>query len=77
MDVNTNTNNTPQQKPIKPVQELMARDVNRKEFLSIVGVGALTIIGLGPILHFLTGKSSQTVIHRYQKSGFGSGPYGV
>jgi hypothetical protein len=69
-------NNTP--KPVKPIQELLTKEVDRGEFLSIVGVGALTIVGLGPIVHFLTGKGhKQTIIHKTQTSGFGSGPYGA
>jgi hypothetical protein len=72
--------NTNQSKPVKPITELLTKEVNRTEFLSIVGVGALGVVGLGPILHFLTGKggSSSTVIHKHQaESGFGAGPYGV
>jgi hypothetical protein len=68
-------------KPVKPIQELLTREVNRTEFLSIVGLGALTLIGLGPIIHFLTGKGSSktTIIHKNENSsaGFGAGPYGV
>lgn len=81
MNKNTNSN-TPvklgQQKPVKPIQELLTREVNRTEFLSIVGFGALALIGLGPIIHFLTGKTSKASTHaKHQSSGFGSGPYGV
>ncbi len=73
--------NTNQSKPVKPITELLTKEVNRTEFLSIVGVGALAVVGLGPIVHFLTGKggSKATVIHKHQNvgSGFGAGPYGV
>ncbi len=75
--------NINQQKNVKPIQELLTREVNRTEFLSIVGLGALTVVGLGPIVHFLTGKGKTTVIHKHQtansgsKVGFGAGPYGV
>lgn len=71
----------PHQKTLKPVQELLNREVNRTEFLSIIGFGALTLIGLGPIIHFLTGKGHNTkVIVQHEKTaptGFGAGPYGV
>jgi hypothetical protein len=74
--MNDQISNTP--KNVKPIQELLAREVNRTEFLSIVGVGVLTAIGLGPIMHFLTGKGGKsTILHKHQSSGFGSGPYGV
>jgi hypothetical protein len=63
--------------PLKPVQALLTKEVNRTEFLSILGVGALSAVGLGPIYKFLTGKGSTTVHHKSQTSGFGSGPYGV
>lgn len=70
-----------QDKPVKPIQELLTREVDRTEFLSIVGFGALAVIGLGPVIHFLTGKGGgkTTVIHKNQTSGskFGTGPYGV
>lgn len=78
MDQNTSN----QKKAVKPIQELLTREVNRTEFLSIVGFGALALVGLGPIIHFLTGKGGKTtVIHKTEASqsevGFGAGPYGV
>jgi hypothetical protein len=70
---------TNQTKPVKPIHQLLAREVNRTEFLSIVGVGLLTVVGLGPLLNFLTGKggSKTTIVHNKKSSGFGSGPYGI
>lgn len=69
-------------KPVAPIHELLAKEVNRKEFLSIVGLGVLTVVGLGPIIKFLTGKNSEInrtiVTNKVPKEvGFGSGPYGV
>jgi len=79
---NNQNNQIPSDNPVKPIQELLTREVNRTEFLSVVGIGTLTVLGLSPIIHFLTGKggSKTTVIHKNQNSrnsGFGSGPYGV
>jgi hypothetical protein len=71
--------NQPAKKPIAPIHELLTKEVNRKEFLSIVGFGALAVVGLDPIFKFLTGKGSSKVnVHQESsKVGFGSGPYGV
>ncbi len=67
------------QETIKPITTLLAKEVNRTEFLSIVGFGALTLVGLGPIIKFLTDKGSLNTksSNRFRTEGFGSGPYGV
>jgi hypothetical protein len=50
----TNKDLITQQNPIKPLQALLAKEVHRKEFFKIIGLGTLMVVGLGPILHFLT-----------------------
>jgi hypothetical protein len=66
-------------KVIKPIQELLTKEVDRKEFFSILGLGAITVIGLAPLVKFLTGKDATRTIFHSKKytSGYSSGPYGV
>jgi hypothetical protein len=61
---------------IKLFNELLSKEMTRKEFLLHVGLLALMITGISGLLktladpHLLTNNSKP-------KSGFGSGPYGV
>jgi hypothetical protein len=67
-------------KIVKPVHELLQRDVNRYEFLSIVGFGILGLVGLGPLIHFLTGRSTKLAgghLTNYTTTGYGNSRYGV
>lgn len=65
---------------VKPVNELLKKNVNRSEFIKIVGFGALGLVGLGPIIHFLTGKNSKSVIghlSNYTTTNYGNSRYGI
>lgn len=64
------------------VQTLLAKDVSRQEFLKIIGLGGLTLVGLGPLIGFLTGKSTgitKIVGQEYDqsRSKYNAGRYGV
>jgi len=56
------------------LQSLLQKDVSRKEFLSILGLAAISIFGMGHILKLLTGKSLDT--HSAVQDGYGSSAYG-
>ncbi len=55
------------------LNELVQKEVTRKEFLTVLGFGVLSIMGLGAITKLLTGKgfSKHSVVQ-----GYGSSPYG-
>jgi hypothetical protein len=60
------------------IKELMNKEVNRKEFLTIVSYGLLAVIGLGPLIHFVSGKDPMKTIHMVKPSqGYKSKGYGV
>ncbi len=56
------------------LQNLLSKEVSRKEFLGILGLAAISIVGAGHILKLLTGKSLET--HSIIKGGYGSTTYG-
>ena len=65
---------------VKPINELLKKEVNRYEFLTIVGFGAISLIGMGSIIHFLTGKNSKSVVQHlsnYTTTNYGNSRYGV
>jgi Na+-translocating ferredoxin:NAD+ oxidoreductase RnfA subunit len=39
-----------------PVQDLLGRELTRKQFLKVVGYGIVAALGFSTIMHFLTGK---------------------
>lgn len=55
------------------LQSLMQKELSRKEFLGIVGLGLLSILGFGTILKILTGKSLE---HHDVLSGYSASDYG-
>jgi hypothetical protein len=59
-----------------PLQQLLTKDVSRKEFLAIVGLGILSIFGLSSIIKFLTGHNISLENHAKVKGGYGSSAYG-
>ena len=56
-----------------PWQALMQREVSRKEFLGLMGLGALILLNLEPILQ-LFGKVHTDATN--SQSGYGSSVYG-
>jgi hypothetical protein len=60
-------------KPITPAQQLLQKDVTRKEFMGVVVLGLVSILGFSSIIHFLTGHGGKSAA---VTRGYGSGPYG-
>jgi hypothetical protein len=56
------------------LQDLLKKEVSRKEFLSIFGLVLCTALGFGHILRLLTGKSLDN--HKALQNGYGSTVYG-
>lgn len=57
------------------LQPLLQKEVSRKEFLSILGLAVVSILGADHILKLLTGKSLEN--HKaLQNSGYSSSVYG-
>lgn len=62
----------------KPIQQLMHKDMTRKEFLVTLGFGAASIFGLSGLLHLMTGQSLGSLHNGSTTSsrGYGASPYG-
>jgi hypothetical protein len=60
---------------MKALDEALQREVTRKEFLGVAGLGVASIFGLGTVIKLLTGKSTSLHMKHYT-SGFGSADYG-
>lgn len=54
----------------KHLQELLQKEMTRKEFLATVGFGIASIFGLSTILHMLGSKPNHV------SQGYGSNTYG-
>ena len=68
---------------VTPLQELLARDMSRGEFLTTLGLGLVSLLGASSIIRFLTGYpgSKTSPDHHYCSTsqasrGYGSSPYG-
>jgi len=58
---------------MKHLDEVMKKEVTRKEFLATLGFGIASIMGFSTILKFLFGRGSQqTAVN----TGYGSSAYG-
>jgi hypothetical protein len=57
----------------KQLNEIMAKEMSRKQFVAILGSACLSIFGLSAILDILSGSSK---VQPSSKYGYGSGPYG-
>lgn len=55
------------------LQNLMQKQVSRKEFMGILGLAAVSVLGFGYIIKILTGKSLDT---RYSLNGYEGSVYG-
>ena len=56
---------------IKPLNQLLETEMDRKEFLLYAGLILLTITGITGIF-----KNISTITQGKQQNGFGAGPYG-
>jgi hypothetical protein len=52
------------------IDNLMQKEVTRKEFLAMAGLGIASLLGLSRILNLLTSKNKQV------SSGYGASVYG-
>jgi hypothetical protein len=57
---------------LEPLQKLMAKKVNRKEFLLYFGLLLITVTGVSGVL-----KSLSQIGQEKPTNGFGSGGYGA
>jgi hypothetical protein len=59
------------------LQNLMQKEVSRKDFLGILGLAAISILGFGHIIQLLTGKSVDWQVgittHGYSSGAYGGG----
>lgn len=55
---------------MKQIDELMQKEVTRREFLTLVGAGLVSIIGFTGLIRTLLDKQ------HHQSSGYGSSGYG-
>lgn len=62
--------------PLDELQELMQKEMSRKEFLRIVGAGVLGIIGVTGLLQNLHKLAGAHTKQNQSVSGYGSSPYG-
>ncbi len=58
-----------------PIQKLMAQRVSRREFLSVLGAGAVGVAGMSSVIHFLTGKKNP-LRRSSANNSYGDNPYG-
>ena len=56
---------------IKPLNQLLETEMDRKEFLLYAGLIILTITGISGVL-----KNVSSITQGKQQNGFGVGPYG-
>jgi hypothetical protein len=59
---------------METLQEIMHKEMSRKEFLATVGFGLASIFGLSTALHFLFGKSHSSA--QPANYGYGASVYG-
>ena len=59
---------------MKQLDDVMNKEVTRKEFLATLGFGVASVFGISGVLKFLLGKGT----HSQQRSslGYGGGTYG-
>lgn len=60
---------------MQKINELMQKDMTRKEFLATVGFGVATIFGFSALLRLLTGKDNNP-FQQQNTLGYGNGAYG-
>lgn len=60
----------------KIADNLMQKEMSRKEFLATLGFGMASILGFSTIIRLLTGKSADHHLSGRVGSGYGSSTYG-
>lgn len=59
---------------MQKINELMQKEMTRKEFLATMGFGVATMLGLSTLMGLLTGKSNP--FQQQSPMGYGTGAYG-
>jgi hypothetical protein len=59
----------------KQLTNIMQKEMTRKEFVTTLGFGLLSIFGFSTILNMVTGKSFGQTTHQ-MSNGYGSSSYG-
>lgn len=58
----------------KPIHAILEKEMTRKEFLTTLGFGVISIMGFSTIIHLLTGKRNP--LQQDASLGYGSSSYG-
>jgi hypothetical protein len=58
------------------LEDIVQREMSRKEFLATIGFGMASLFGLSTILRFLFGKGQQAHGGRAINTGYGASTYG-
>jgi hypothetical protein len=59
---------------MEKINNLLQKDMTRKEFLATIGFGVASVFGLATLLRLLTGKEAMTTSSN--SYGYGGGTYG-
>jgi hypothetical protein len=59
----------------KPLDDLLQKEMDRKEFIATLGFGAASLLGLSTVLQLL-GKNNSVFGTRSADIGYGSSAYG-
>lgn len=59
---------------MQKINDLMQKEMTRKEFLATMGFGVATIFGFSSLVTMLTGKNNP--FQQQNTMGYGSGAYG-
>jgi hypothetical protein len=62
--------------PTKPLDQLLQKEMNRKEFLLTLGLGTASMFGFSTIIKLLTGRSVESRLTHRVSGGYGSSAYG-
>lgn len=59
---------------MEKIDDLLHKEMTRKEFLATAGLGLATVFGFSAVLRLLSGKSLS--LQQSSQYGYGGGPYG-
>jgi hypothetical protein len=59
----------------KNVQNLLEKEMDRKDFLKHIGIAVVMVTGVGAVLSSLT-QQKPSILQQNQAQGYGSMPYG-
>lgn len=54
------------------LQSITNQELSRKEFLTLIGLGIVSVLGIGNLLRLITGKS----VHQETPGSYGTSSYG-